>query len=147
MILISPAFKDNTTIPQKYTCEGLGVSPALQFDDVPELTESLVLIFTDPDAPTGLFTHWIVINIDPGVPLLKENVTLPPNMLGVNDAGTQAYSGPCPPGGTHRYIFKLYALSTPLKMLSPGLKRPEVEKAMEGLVMDTAELTGVYGQE
>lgn len=149
--LISPAFKDGERIPQKYTCEGKDVSPPLEWSGVPEGTKSFALICDDPDAPMGTWVHWVVYNIPDttnslpeGVP--KGNVVLGGISQGVTSFGWAGYGGPCPPRGpAHRYFFKLYALDTPLN-LEPGATKEKLLKAMEGHILATAQLMGLYSR-
>jgi hypothetical protein len=107
----SPAFGNNGTIPAMYTCDGENINPELILADLPENTESLVLIVDDPDAPTGTFTHWTVWDIEPTDTIAENNI---PGTQGFNDFGITDYSGPCPPSGTHRYFFRIYSLNTTL---------------------------------
>jgi len=106
------------------------------FHGVPPRAKSLALILTDPDAPAGTFTHWLVWNIPPSSPTVA-------GMLGINDFGNGAYGGPCPPSGEHRYLFTLYALDSELTLPSTA-KRAQVEQAMQGHVIAQATLTGKY---
>jgi hypothetical protein len=136
----SPAFENNKLIPSKYTCDGEDVNPPLTIEGIPEKTKSLALIFEDPDAPAGLFVHWIVWNIPP-MRMIKENSI--PGMEGLNTKNKHAYHGPCPPGGTHRYFFKVYALDQKLSI--SGLAEKEVlENAMQSHVIAQGELIGLY---
>jgi len=143
MKITSPAFQHNTMIPAKYTCEGMDINPPLVVEDIPEKTKSLVLIMDDPDAPVGTWIHWIVFNIPcTGKKLeIKENSI--PGVQGWNDFRRVNYGGPCPPSGTHRYFFRIYALDTTLN-LKEGAKRQEVEDAMKGHILASAELIGLY---
>ncbi len=148
MQLISPVFSNEGTIPAPYTCDGDDLSPPLRWDDVPAGTQSFALICDDPDAPGGTFVHWVVFNLSPEQRSLPEGVpadrTLPEGGLqGKNDFGKIGYGGPCPPRGTHRYFFKLYALDRPLA-LSPGASKPQVAAALQGHVLATAEVVGRY---
>jgi Raf kinase inhibitor-like YbhB/YbcL family protein len=142
MKLSSLAFEDNGTIPSEYTCDGADISPPLSFSSIPVNTKSLALIVDDPDAPMGTWVHWLVWNI----PVNKtgfsegENITY---MQGKNDFGTSDYGGPCPPSGTHRYFFKLYALDTTLK-LNQGSTKKQLESAMSGHILEEAQLIGTY---
>ena len=143
MKLTSPAFGNNQLIPKKYTCDGEDINPPLEISEVPEGAKSLVLIVDDPDAPMGTWDHWIVWNIDPATSLIEEN-SLPEGAVeGINSFGKQPYGGPCPPGGTHHYHFKLYALDTKLSLGASSKKR-DVEKAMEGHILDWTDLVGLY---
>ena len=138
--VFSSAFEPNSTIPAKYTCDGANVNPPLRFEDVPEATESLVLILDDPDAPTGTFTHWIVWNIEPVSNIEEDNI---PGVEGINDFKKIGYGGPCPPSGTHRYVFRVYALDKQLE-LKAGASRKELETAMIGHILAEGELVGKY---
>jgi Raf kinase inhibitor-like YbhB/YbcL family protein len=140
MRLKSPEFEHNGTIPKKFTCEGNDISPALAIEGIPGKTQSLALIVDDPDAPVGIWIHWVVFDIPP-VAEIKENTI--PGKQGRNDFGRNNYGGPCPPSGTHRYFFKLYALDSELN-LKEGVSKQDVEQAMEGHVLAKAELIGLY---
>ncbi|RMD67029.1 YbhB/YbcL family Raf kinase inhibitor-like protein [Candidatus Pacearchaeota archaeon] len=143
MEISSPAFAHNSPIPSKYTCDGQDINPPLTFANVPSSAKELVLIVDDPDAPAGVWTHWVVYNIPPQTAGIDEN-SIPANAVqGTNSWGKSAYGGPCPPSGTHRYFFKLYALNSPLQ-LSPGASKTELENAMQGKVIASAELVGTY---
>ena len=140
MKLKSPAFENNQLIPGRFTCEGDDINPALIIDGIPEGTKSLALIVDDPDAPIGTWVHWVVFDI-PVISKIEENSI--PGKAGANSAGKRNYHGPCPPSGTHRYIFKIYALDKELG-LKEGAGKTAVEKAMEGHILDKAELVGLY---
>ena len=140
MKLKSPEFKNNEYIPKRFTCSGENVNPALIIEATPTDTKSLALIFDDPDAPSGDWVHWMVFDM-PVVSKIEENSM--PGKQGVNDFGRIGYGGPCPPFGTHRYIFKAYALDTKLN-LEEGLAKADLEKAMAGHILAKAELTGLY---
>jgi Raf kinase inhibitor-like YbhB/YbcL family protein len=148
MRLFSPAFSEGETIPAKYTCDGENMSPALEWADVPEGTRTFALILDDPDAPSGLFLHWLIWNI-PGTEkgmadgVGEEDGTASGGLQGRNGFGKLGYGGPCPPGGTHRYYFHLFALDTDLDA-PPGSTRERIERAMQGHVLATAELMGRY---
>jgi len=142
MQLTSTAFEQNQLIPSKYTCDGENVSPPLAIADVPEQAKSLVLIMDDPDAPVGVWDHWVAYNIPPGTSLIDEGQT-PHGIMGKNTRGNLAYGGPCPPDREHRYFFKLYALDSMLD-IAEGATKAEVEKAMEGHVIEQTELMGRY---
>lgn len=146
MNISSPAFDNNEKIPKRFTCDGENISPKLLIEDVPKEAESLVLIMDDPDAPPGEWIHWLVWNIDPDIDEIEEGVYPDQAIQGVNSSGSQAYQGPCPPTGTHRYVFKLYALKEKID-LSADSDRDDLLIAMNGLVIDQAELTGVYSRE
>lgn len=138
----SPAFENNGDIPSKYTCQGEDVNPPLEIASIPERTVSLVLLVEDVDAPRGIFVHWVVWNIDP-VNKIEENSI--PGIEGTNDFGRYSYGGPCPPSGTHRYIFTVYALDTILGLDSNATKQ-DVERAMEGHILAQGDLIGIYSE-
>jgi hypothetical protein len=136
----SPAFENNKLIPPKYTCDDNDVNPPLAIENVPDETKSLVLIVDDPDCPTGTWDHWIVWNITP-TSKIEENTV--PGTEGMNTARKHSYGGPCPPWGTHRYFFKVYALDAKLN-LNPNSNKKDVEKAMQGHILAKGELIGLY---
>lgn len=142
MKLISSEFENNTEIPSKYTCDGDNINPPLQISEVPEDAVSIVLIVDDPDAPAGDWVHWTVWNIPPETTEILEN-TAPKGHEGKTDFGKNEWGGPCPPSGTHRYFFKLYALDMELD-LDESADKAEIEEAMVGHVLDKAELIGLY---
>ena len=146
--ITSPVFKHNGTIPKKYTCDGINISPELSWDNLPEDTNSLALIVDDPDAPAETWVHWVIYNIPPNSKGLQEGVlplrALPHNTKqGINDFKKIGYGGPCPPSGTHRYFFKLYALDTKLN-LDSGATKKDLENAMKGHILAQTELVGKY---
>lgn len=143
MKISSSAFEQNGQIPKKYTCDGSDVNPPLKFEGVPVEAKSLALIVDDPDAPVGTWVHWVVWNIDPNNTEIKENSVLKGAQQGMNDFRKHDYGGPCPPSGTHRYFFKLYALDTMLN-ISSNSKKSDLEKAMKGHVLEKAEIIGLY---
>jgi Raf kinase inhibitor-like YbhB/YbcL family protein len=145
MKITSAAFQDNGNIPTKFTCDGADVNPALQLEDTPAQAKSLVLIVDDPDAPSGLFTHWIIWNIDPKTTAIAESATPHGGIQGTNDFGKSGYGGPCPPSGTHRYYFKIFALDRTFD-LKPGAKRGELDAAMRGHIIVQGELMGRYSR-
>ena len=140
MKVTSPAFQNDGLIPSKYTCDGDDVNPALMIENLPEGTRSLVLIVDDPDAPMGTWDHWIVWNISPTGKIEEKSV---PGTEGWNSFRRHSYGGPCPPSGTHRYFFKVYALDTKL-VLDPNSRKKDVEKAMEGHIVAKGEIVGRY---
>ena len=144
MKLTSPAFANNQGIPSEYTCDGADTSPELNIEDVPDTAKSLVLINDDPDAPVGTWDHWIVFNMPTDVKIEKGSE--PAGVAGKNSWGKTGYGGPCPPSGTHRYFFKLYALDTELS-LQEGASKVDIEKAMEGHILEKTELIGTYEKE
>ena len=143
MNISSPAFTDNAAIPSKYTCDGEDINPELEISDVPEKAKSLVLIADDPDAPVGLWIHWLIWNIDPKTTSIEENSVPDGAQEGTTSFGKTGYGGPCPPDKEHRYFFKLYALDTTLSLDSNETK-DELESAMEGHIIDQTELVGLY---
>ena len=145
MELTSTAFKHGGKIPSKYTCEGENISPPLKIEDAPLDIKSLVLIMDDPDAvkPTGkIWVHWVVFNIPPETEEILEGEQ-PKGIAGEGTRGELEYRGPCPPDGEHRYFFKLYALDEELS-LKEGATKEDVEEAMEGHILEEAELIGKY---
>ncbi|MGD8484626.1 MAG: YbhB/YbcL family Raf kinase inhibitor-like protein [Thioalkalispiraceae bacterium] len=151
LLLQSSAFKNGEPIPARYTCEGEDISPPLNWSGVPDLTQSLVLIIDDPDAPDPeaprmTWVHWVLYNLPPTVTQLSEQVAgnnLPEGTeQGLNDWKRTGYGGPCPPIGRHRYFHKLYALDTILSLNTPTKK--EVEAAMQGHILAETELVGNY---
>jgi Raf kinase inhibitor-like YbhB/YbcL family protein len=141
--IASPKFPHNGMIPSKYTCDGADVSPPLTIGSIPEGTRSLALIVDDPDAPMGTWVHWLVWNIGADTKEIPENSVPRGALQGMNDFRKQAYGGPCPPSGTHRYFFKLYALDTVLA-LKVGATKARIEEAMKGHVLAQAEWIGLY---
>ena len=139
--LSSRAFRAGEKIPEKFTCKGANVNPALQFPGVPGNARSLLLVLEDPDAPTGLFTHWVIWNIDPTTRQIAEASSPAGAVRGTNDFGKTGYGGPCPPSGTHRYFFRLFALDQKLDLKS-GAPRKDVDKAMAGHILARGELMG-----
>jgi len=146
MKITSSAFSDGALIPIKYTCDGDDISPPLVWSDIPENTASFVLINDDPDAPVGTWDHWILFNLEGKTTELAENVDLSKLagvQLGHNNWRRNDYGGPCPPYGTHRYFFKLYALDMKLD-LPAGSSKQDIKKAMAGHILAEAELLGRY---
>jgi len=147
--LSSKAFQDGERIPGKYTCEGQDISPSLMWNAPPQGTQSLSLIVDDPDAPGGVFTHWVLFNIPPDSRGLPEAIPieaqLPSGALqGKNDFNRNDYGGPCPPPGRpHRYCFTLYALDRVLD-LKAGVSRKQVLAAIKGHILAQGKLTGIY---
>ena len=142
MKLTSPAFEHNQAIPSEYTCDGLDISPELNIEGIPENTKSLVLISDDPDAPVRTWDHWIVFNIPPDTIKIKKNDE-PFGIGGMNSWSRTGYGGPCPPSGTHRYFFKVYALDSELD-IELGSNKDAIEAAMKGHILEKAELIGTY---
>jgi len=144
----SPAFVPGGKIPGKYTCDGMDISPPLAWTSGPGGTKTFALICDDPDAPMGTWVHWVLFNLPADIIELRENV--PPERelesgakQGMNDFRKIGYGGPCPPGGTHRYYFKLYALDTEINF-EAGATKSELLKAMEGHILAEGQLMGKY---
>ncbi len=140
MKLTSPEFGNKTMIPKKFTCEGDDINPTLIIKDIPAGTESLALIVDDPDAHPETWVHWVVYDIPVVARIAEDSV---PGRQGFNDSGRKDYGGPCPPSGTHRYFFKVYALDKELE-LGERVDKKTLEKAMVGHIVDKAELIGLY---
>lgn len=149
MQISSPAFENEGSIPSKYTCDGENISPPLLFVDVPKEAQGLVLLMDDPDVPKSvredqMWDHWVIFNIPPTITEIAEGQN-PTGTLGMNTGGRQDYGSPCPPDREHRYYFRLYALDTQLD-LAPGSTKDQVETAMEGHIVASAELMGRYNR-
>ena len=142
--ITSSAFHEGGNIPSKFTCDGSDTSPPLQIAGVPTEAKSLVLIVDDPDAPGGLFTHWLIWNISPQTSSIPEG-SATKCIQGANDFGKSGYRGPCPPPGTHRYSFKIFALDRELD-LRAGAKRTHLDAAMKSHVIAQGELVGRYAR-
>ena len=145
MKIQSPVFGNNQSIPSKYTCDGENINPPIEFVDVPPEAKSLALIMDDPDAPSGLWVHWTVWNISPSTKGIAENSRFEGAVEGMTSSGKTGYGGPCPPDREHRYFFKLYALDSMLS-LDSSAKKEELEAAMEGHIISSAELVGLYNR-
>ena len=143
MKIKSPEFEENGFIPKKFTCQGADINPALVFEGIPEGAKSLTLIVDDPDVPVGAWVHWIVFDIPVTLEIKEDSM---PGKAGINNFHKRVYRGPCPPFGTHRYFFKIYALDTELNLKEGATKR-ELENAMQGHILDKAELIGLYCKE
>jgi len=143
MEITSPVFKDGGDIPTKYACDGENINPPLVFSDIPVGTVSLLLKVEDPDAPGGTFLHWLIFDIPPEIGEIKENSRPDDSRAGINDSGLTDYNGPCPPEGTHRYIFTINALDIMLDLPEGETKR-EVNNWTDGHIIDSAELIGLY---
>lgn len=147
MLLTSPAFNHNQSIPPKYTCDGENISPPLRISAVPTDAKSLVLVMDDPDVPKsirpdGMWDHWLVFNIPPETKEIPEGRE-PSGIHGRGTGGNSNYMGPCPPDRQHRYFFKLYALDTKLD-LPAGSSKKQIEEAMSGHILEQTELIGLY---
>ena len=142
------AFEEGGTIPSRYTCDGRNVSPPLAWRGIPEGTAAIALICDDPDAPMGTWVHWVVYDLPPSVNELPEGVPAREALAGggrqgKNSSGKIGYTGPCPPGGTHRYYFYVYALDGEVR-LDAGATKKELLKAMEGHILGQGQLMGRY---
>ena len=142
---IKSNFEHNSVIPTKYTCDGEDINPPLEVSNIPEGTASFVLIVDDPDAPAGTWVHWVVFNIPPNVKSIGENSVPKDSTQGINSFNKVDYGGPCPPSGTHRYFFKLYSLDNTIGLDSSATKA-DVESAMQGHILASAELIGLYSR-
>jgi len=136
--LLSPAFEHEEAIPLKYTCDGDGINPPLQIANCPDGTKSLALIVEDPDAPKGVFDHWVVWNIEP-TNMIDESQN--PGISGLNSSGKTGYHPPCPPQGTHRYYFHVFALDTMLDIL-PESSKQKLQSAMKDHILASGTLMG-----
>jgi Raf kinase inhibitor-like YbhB/YbcL family protein len=150
MKLWSPAFDEGAMLPPRLTCDGAGVSPPLEWEDVPDGTQSFALVCEDPDAPSGLFIHWLLYNLSAGSRELEEGIPEDEVLSngarqGTNSFGDIGYGGACPPKGDreHRYIFKFHALDTDLAV-RPGANREELLTAMRNHVLGNTQLIGKY---
>ncbi len=141
MTLTSPVFAQDEAIPLVFSCDGDDISPELIWSGIPETAVSLVLIMDDPDAPVGTWDHWLLFNMPPDLEGLPQGETAGTD--GNNSWNRTGYGGPCPPGGTHRYFFKLYALDTILD-LPTGTAKGALEAAMDGHILGQVELMGTY---
>jgi Raf kinase inhibitor-like YbhB/YbcL family protein len=148
--LTSASFVHEESIPSKYTCDGEDVSPPLQWTDPPQGTQSFALIMDDPDAPVGTWVHWVLYGLPADARTLPEGVAPDAELTsggrhGKNSWGRLGYGGPCPPRGTHRYFFELYALDVALEVDS-GASKEQLLQAMEGHILAQAELMGTYSR-
>lgn len=147
MMIASEAIQADGSILQRYACEGDNTSPPLTFSDIPAEAQSLVLVVEDPDAPGQTFTHWLIYDMSPATLQIVENSMPLTGVAGLNDFGITGYGGPCPPpGDTHTYVFKLFALDTLLD-LPEGIGRDEVTQAMEGHILGSTELVSHYARQ
>jgi Raf kinase inhibitor-like YbhB/YbcL family protein len=162
--LRSRAFSDGAMIPKEYTCDGADRSPPLEWSGVPQSAQELALICDDPDAPMGTWSHWVIVHLPPGVKGLKEGAPaetdlpvsamqthddIPPNdraIQGKNDFGKFGFGGPCPPSGTHRYVFRLYALDRRIELGTSPPTRSDVLKAIRGHILAEGRLVGKYAR-
>lgn len=140
----SSSFKNNERIPDKFTCDGANVNPNLEIEKVPSDTKSLALVVEDPDAAARVFTHWVLVNIDPKTRTINENSIPLGSDNGTNDAGKVGYSGPCPPNGTHHYHFKVYALD--VDNLPAKSTKGDLGKVLSEHVISESELVGTFSK-
>ncbi|MFH1455230.1 MAG: YbhB/YbcL family Raf kinase inhibitor-like protein [bacterium] len=143
--LTSIVFKNNDLIPEKYSCRGENINPPLLFSNVPQETKSLALIVDDPDAPQGDWVHWLVWNIPADTTNIEEGFLPPGAVQGLNGSDNNKYFGPCPPSGTHRYFFRLYALDIMLN-LDVNSRKSDLENVMKGHILDQIFLIGLYSK-
>ena len=148
MEIKSPAFKQGESIPSRFTCDDIDISPPLSWSNVPVDVKTFAIIVDDPDASSITWVHWIIFNIPGTQRELAENIPKTETLdngarQGKNDSRTIGYSGPCPPAGTHRYYFKIFALDTELNS-DPGITKKELMKAMEGHILDESQHMGRY---
>jgi Raf kinase inhibitor-like YbhB/YbcL family protein len=140
LTISSPEFEHEGYIPMKFSCEGKNMNPPLNIRGIPKETISLALIVEDPDAPNGIFDHWIVWNIHPTETISEDSL---PGITAKNSKGEYRYTGPCPPSGVHRYFFKVYALDTLLD-LDDDADKKMVEQALHSHILAYGELMGLY---
>jgi len=143
MKLTSPAFQHNQLIPAKYTCDGDNVNPPLHLSNVPADTKSLALIVDDLDAPMGTWTHWTWWNASPHTTEIAEHSVPPGAVQGATSFGTPGYGGPCPPSGTHRYHFRLYALNDIISLPATATV-DQLNEAIAGHIIEHVDLVGLY---
>jgi Raf kinase inhibitor-like YbhB/YbcL family protein len=145
LTLTSDAFANGQSIPAKYSCVGKNLSPALAWNEPPAGTQSFALIMDDPDAPMGTWVHWVLFNIPVSTLSLQEGMDTGTMSAGRNSSGNMSYDGPCPPSGTHRYFFKLYALDATLSF-SPGATKEQLLAALKGHILAQGELMGTFSK-
>lgn len=148
--ITSNAFSEGGMIPAEYTCDGKDISPQISWSGIPKNTRSIVLIADDPDAPAGTWVHWVVYNIPPERKVFGEGIQPRESlddgtMQGKNDFGRIGYGGPCPPGGTHRYYFRIYALEEKPDV-RPGLTKKQIMEKIKDLIVSEGHLMGKYGR-
>jgi Raf kinase inhibitor-like YbhB/YbcL family protein len=146
--LTSFAFADSQPVPRQYTCNGINISPPLEWTGIPKSAKTIAIVADDPDAPGGTWVHWVIYNLPADTIGMVENLPTTEDLKGGGFQGTNdfekiGYGGPCPPSGTHRYFFKIYSLDTELP-LKAGATKVEVEKAMAGHVVAQGQLMGTY---
>jgi len=141
----SPVLRDGEAIPSKYTCDGKGISPPLAWTGTPAGAKALAVVVDDPDAPRGTFTHWVLLDLDPGTSSIAEGATPPGAKQANNSAGKPSYYGPCPPSGTHHYRFTVYALSKATN-LADGAGLDEALEAIDAATIARGRLTALYSR-
>ncbi|MFA4827395.1 MAG: YbhB/YbcL family Raf kinase inhibitor-like protein [Candidatus Shapirobacteria bacterium] len=145
MQFTSPVFQNNDYLPKKYTCDGQNVNPPLLIGNIPKNTKSLALIIDDPDAPSGNWIHWLVWNIQLDTKEILENSVPNGALEGTTSWGKPGYNGPCPPSGTHRYFFKLFALDTLLNLQSSSTVT-QLLTVMQNHIIAKAEIVARYSK-
>ena len=145
MKMTSPAFVHTKAIPSKYSCDGDDLNPPLAIEGVPKEAKSLALVMDDPDAPGGVWVHWVLWNLDPATTQIAQGSVPAGANQGVNSWERTGYGGPCPPSGTHRYYFRLFALKERLELPS-STTRKELDRAMQGKILARCELLGTYSR-
>jgi Raf kinase inhibitor-like YbhB/YbcL family protein len=146
MTIASPSFEDNSLIPSKYACDGANINPPLMFGSIPPKAKSIALVMTDPDAPGGTFTHWIIYNMPTTTTKIDENSVPADSQEAQNSFGKKEYGGPCPPSGTHHYIFTLYALDSIISIPDEA-DVSDIEKVIQSNSLEQAILTGLYAKQ
>lgn len=141
--IVSPAFAEGAPIPARYAYRAENLSPPLAIQGVPAAARALALIVDDPDAPSGTWVHWLLANLSPDLAAIAEGKTPEGAVVGRNDFGDVAWGGPAPPSGTHRYFFRLVALDAKLA-LKPGFTRAQLEGAMKGHILRSAQAMGTF---
>lgn len=145
-MIIKSDFENNGKIPKKYTCDGDDINPLIEIIEAPVQTKSIVFIVDDPDAPNGTWVHWVLYDISYGIDKIQENSVPNSAKQGMNDFKKLDYGGPCPPSGSHRYFFKVYALDIETLGLDEGATKKQVEERMRDHILASAELIGIYSR-
>ena len=143
ILLTSDAFANESTIPMEFTCDGENINPPLTISNIPKDTKSMALLVEDPDAPNGLFVHWVLWNIQPSTIHIEKNSSPDKAIVGINSENTKSYKGPCPEQGTHRYYFRIYALRDQMLPADNG-SRDELLSALNGRIISEASIIGIY---
>lgn len=145
MRFFSSAFENGKLIPRKYSFEAENLNPPLQIEEVPQAALSLAILVEDPDAPVGIWTHWLVFNLPIDLKVIKEGIEISSGIVGKNSWGKNEYGGPCPPSGEHRYFFRLFALKEMLS-LSKEISREDFLTAIQGKILDQVKFFGVFSR-